>query len=50
VSLCAGTARSAEPVKIRVSWIAPLTNWASILLERKHADLGIFEAAAKRLK
>jgi sulfonate transport system substrate-binding protein len=34
-SLCAGAARGAEPVKIRVSWIAPLTNWASILLEKK---------------
>jgi NitT/TauT family transport system substrate-binding protein len=35
VSLCAGAARGAEPVKIRVSWIAPITNWASILLEKK---------------
>src|SRR5260370_37615007 len=35
LSLCAGAARSAEPVKIRVSWIAPITNWASILLEKK---------------
>jgi NitT/TauT family transport system substrate-binding protein len=34
-ALCAGPARSAEPVKIRVSWIAPITNWASILLEKK---------------
>jgi sulfonate transport system substrate-binding protein len=35
VTLCAGAARGAEPLKIRVSWIAPITNWASILLERK---------------
>jgi NitT/TauT family transport system substrate-binding protein len=25
----------AEPVKIRVSWIAPLSNWASLLMEKK---------------
>jgi ABC-type nitrate/sulfonate/bicarbonate transport system substrate-binding protein len=25
----------AEPVKIRVAWIAPLSNWASLLLEKK---------------
>jgi NitT/TauT family transport system substrate-binding protein len=35
MSLCAGAARSAEAVKVRVSWIAPITNWASILLEKK---------------
>src|SRR5713226_9077539 len=35
VLLCAGAAQGAEPVKIRVSWIAPITNWASILLEKK---------------
>jgi sulfonate transport system substrate-binding protein len=35
VSLYAGAARAAEPLKIRVSWIAPITNWASILLEKK---------------
>jgi NitT/TauT family transport system substrate-binding protein len=28
-------AGAAEPVKIRVSWIAPVTNWASLLLEKK---------------
>ncbi len=28
-------ARSAEPVKIRMSWVAPLANWASIVLEKK---------------
>lgn len=31
----AGAAWGAELVKIRVSWIAPITNWASILLEKK---------------
>ena len=30
----AATAR-AEPVTIRAAWIAPATNWASILLEKK---------------
>src|SRR5207248_2478300 len=33
--LVCGTANAAEPVKIRVSWIAPITNWASLLLEKK---------------
>ncbi len=33
-SCCFGAAR-AEPVTICVSWIAPITNWASILLEKK---------------
>jgi NitT/TauT family transport system substrate-binding protein len=28
-------AQSAEPVKIRASWVAPVSNWASILLEKK---------------
>jgi len=28
-------ARAAEPVKIRVSWIAPITNWAPMLVEKK---------------
>jgi sulfonate transport system substrate-binding protein len=31
----AGTANSAEPVKIRMSWVAPLANWGSIILEKK---------------
>jgi sulfonate transport system substrate-binding protein len=30
-----GTANSAEPVKIRMSWVAPLANWGSIVLEKK---------------
>jgi NitT/TauT family transport system substrate-binding protein len=25
----------AEPVKIRMSWVAPVSNWASIVLEKK---------------
>ena len=29
-----GTAQ-AEPVKIRTSWVAPVSNWASIVLEKK---------------
>ena len=29
-----GTTR-AEPVKIRTSWVAPVSNWASIVLEKK---------------
>jgi len=31
----AGAGWTAEPVKIRVSWIAPVSNWASLLLEKK---------------
>jgi sulfonate transport system substrate-binding protein len=34
-SCCLGAAARAEPLTIRVSWIAPITNWASILLEKK---------------
>src|SRR5476649_846657 len=30
-----GSANSAEPVKIRMSWVAPVANWASIILEKK---------------
>ncbi len=33
--LHAGAARAAEPVKIRVSWIAPVSNWASLWLPKK---------------
>ncbi len=33
--LGAGPAQSADPVKIRVSWVAPVSNWASIWLEKK---------------
>ena len=28
-------ANAAEPVKIRISWVAPLANWGSIVLEKK---------------
>ena len=28
-------ASSAEPVKIRMGWVAPVANWGSILLEKK---------------
>src|SRR5713226_271917 len=35
MSLHAGAGWSAEPVKIRVSWIAPISNWGSLLLEKK---------------
>ena len=31
----ASAARSADPVNIRLSWVAPVTNWASIMLEKK---------------
>jgi sulfonate transport system substrate-binding protein len=30
-----GGAQSAEPLKIRMSWVAPLANWASVVLEKK---------------
>jgi NitT/TauT family transport system substrate-binding protein len=36
VALCgAPPARAQQPVKIRVSWVAPVSNWASIWLEKK---------------
>src|SRR4029077_5172961 len=28
-------AAQAEPVKIRMAWVAPVSNWASILLEKQ---------------
>lgn len=31
----AAAASAAEPVKIRISWVAPLANWGSIVLEKK---------------
>jgi NitT/TauT family transport system substrate-binding protein len=31
----AGTVANAAPVKIRMSWVAPLANWASIILYKK---------------
>jgi sulfonate transport system substrate-binding protein len=30
-----GSAAAADPLKIRVSWVAPVSNWSSILLEKK---------------
>jgi sulfonate transport system substrate-binding protein len=30
-----GAANSAEPVKIRMGWVAPVANWGSIVLEKK---------------
>ena len=33
--LGAGAANSAEPVKIRMGWVAPVANWGSIVLEKK---------------
>jgi NitT/TauT family transport system substrate-binding protein len=35
VALYGAAAQAADPVKIRVSWIAPITNWAPMLLEKK---------------
>ena len=35
IMLLAQGASRAEPVKIRVSWIAPLSNWASLRMEKK---------------
>src|SRR4051794_17377310 len=34
-ALAMSAAAQAEPVKIRISWIAPLANWGSIWLEKK---------------
>jgi len=35
VSVLTGSAAASEPIKIRISWTAPVSNWASILLEKK---------------
>ncbi len=35
LGLFAAGAVKAEPVKIRMSWVAPVSNWASIVLEKK---------------
>jgi sulfonate transport system substrate-binding protein len=35
LALSGATSASADPVKIRLSWVAPVTNWASIMLEKK---------------
>ena len=35
VMLLASVAAAQQPVKIRVSWVAPVSNWASILPEKK---------------
>jgi sulfonate transport system substrate-binding protein len=35
LGLFAISAAQAEPVKIRMSWVAPLANWASVVLEKK---------------
>jgi NitT/TauT family transport system substrate-binding protein len=35
VALGASPARSADPVKIRMAWVAPVSNWASIVLQKK---------------
>jgi sulfonate transport system substrate-binding protein len=34
-ALLGGAAHGADPVKIRASWVAPVSNWASIWLEKK---------------
>jgi NitT/TauT family transport system substrate-binding protein len=35
LSLFAATSAGAEPVRIRLSWIVPVANWGSLLLEKK---------------
>ena len=35
ILLAPHAAQSQQPVKIRASWVAPVSNWASILLEKK---------------
>ncbi len=32
--LAAGSAASAEPVKIRLAWVVPVSNWATMLVEK----------------
>jgi sulfonate transport system substrate-binding protein len=31
----AATANAADPVKIRLSWIVPVSNWASLIEQKK---------------
>lgn len=31
----AGAVQAAEPVKIRIAWVVPVANWASLLMEKK---------------
>ncbi len=35
LGLTAGAANAADPVKIRMSWVAPVANWPSLILEKK---------------
>ena len=35
LALAFASAANAEPLKIRGSWVAPVSNWASIWLEKK---------------
>jgi NitT/TauT family transport system substrate-binding protein len=35
LGLVVATAANSEPVKIRLSWIVPVGNWGSLLLEKK---------------
>jgi NitT/TauT family transport system substrate-binding protein len=35
VLIVAGGVQAADPVKIRIAWVVPVANWASILLEKK---------------
>jgi NitT/TauT family transport system substrate-binding protein len=35
LSVVSGSAWSADPVKIRVAWIAPISNWGAMILEKK---------------
>jgi NitT/TauT family transport system substrate-binding protein len=32
--LCSGNAAAAEPVKIRLAWVVPVSNWATMLVEK----------------
>jgi len=34
-AFCPGAAQSADPVKIRVAWVVPVANWASIMFEKQ---------------
>jgi len=33
-ALAFSVSANAEPVKIRMSWVAPLANWGSVILEK----------------
>jgi NitT/TauT family transport system substrate-binding protein len=46
--LCAGAASAAEPLKIRLSYVVPVSNWATLLEEKK--DLAVHRGKSYQLE